>query len=71
MLFGTQLCTLPLNENNQPFLDRSCKAFKLMIDYLKSDRKVMPSNEHLRGLLTKELEYFGLTNVQMKQPQQE
>lgn len=60
-LFGAKLSTLPLNENDQPTLDRNAKAFKLMLNYLKSDEKFKPSNEHLRGLLERELAYFGLS----------
>lgn len=62
-LFGPQLSSLPLNENAQPFLERGPKSFKLLMDYLKSDDKVMPANEHLKNLLTKELEFFGLGDV--------
>lgn len=69
-LFGPELSSLPLNECDQPYIERSSKAFRLMIDFLKSDVKVMPSNEHLRNLLSKELEYFGLADISFN-PQDE
>lgn len=57
--------SLRTKDFDQPlWLNRSLRGFEALIDYLKTDRKFVPSEPDVKKLLEIELEYFNLGKLE-------